>query len=144
MKDKIEQISYGDGETNFFGAQTSQELQEILNKSNYFEQQALAAKVGVSPRHNKGHIKGAIVQAFREYQGRNGPKSQPKPMFADAPEDVVQMIASVGKIGEEEREKRMREDQKKRTSIENAKPEPKAEKAAKKVAKKATKKAKKE
>ena len=132
MKDKIAQISYGDGETNFFGAHSSQELQEKLSKYNYFELQGLAAKVGVNPRHNKGHIKGMIMQAFREYQGRNGPKPQPKPMFADASEDVIQMLTSVGKIGEEERKKRMDEDQKKKFSD----PVPKAKKAAKKATKK--------
>ena len=145
MKDQIEQISYGDVESNFFGAQTSQELKERLEKADKFELRGLASKVGINPSNNNAHLRELILKSFREYQARNGPRPQPKQMFAEASEDVIQMLTSIGKIGEEERDKRMAEAQKERTSIDRLQPqpEPEAKKAVKKRVKKASKKTKK-
>lgn len=112
MDNVIKEISYGDGETNYFGAQSSKELQEKLDKADKFELRGLASKVGVNPSHNKQLLKELIMKEFKHYIGRNGPKQAPKQMFANADKnsDVFKMMESVAKINAEEKEKRKKKE----------------------------------
>jgi len=117
MDNKFEQVSYGDGETNFFGAKSTEELKNKLDTSNKSELRGLASKVGLNP-NNVGHVlKDMILKEFRSYQANNSPIPAPKQMFANASEDVIDMLKSVGDIASEKRDERMKEDQNKRTSF---------------------------
>jgi len=117
MDNKFEQVSYGDGETNFFGAKSTAELKNKLDASNKSELRGLASKVGLNP-NNVGHVlKDMILKEFRSYQAKNSPIPAPKQMFANASEDVIDMLKSVGDIASEKRDERMKEDQNKRTSF---------------------------
>ena len=117
MDNKFEQVSYGDGETNFFGAKSTEELKNKLDTSNKSELRGLASKVGLNP-NNVGHVlKDMILKEFRSYQAKNSPIPAPKQIFSEASEDVIDMLKSVGDIASEKREQRMREDQNKRTSF---------------------------
>lgn len=117
MDNKFEQVSYGDGETNFFGAKSTEELKNKLDTSNKSELRGLASKVGLNP-NNVGHVlKDMILKEFRSYQAKNSPIPAPKQMFSEASEDVIDMLKSVGDIASEKRDERMKEDQNKRTSF---------------------------
>ena len=77
----------------------------------------MASKVGLNP-NNVGHVlKDMILKEFRSYQANNSPIPAPKQMFANASEDVIDMLKSVGDIASEKRDERMKEDQNKRTSF---------------------------
>lgn len=117
MDNKFEQVSYGDGETNFFGAKSSNELSDKLANSSKAEIKGLAAKVGLNPNYTNPILKDMILKEFRSYQAKNSPIPAPKQMFANASEDVVDMLKSVGDIASEKRDERMKEDQNKRTSF---------------------------
>ena len=117
MDNKFEQVSYGDGETNFFGAKTAAELQDRLASFSKPELRGLASKVGLNPNYKSTILKDMILKEFRSYQANNSPIPAPKQMFANATEDVIDMLKSVGDIASEKRGERMKEDQDKRTSF---------------------------
>jgi len=117
MDNKFEQVSYGDGETNFFGAKSSNELSDKLANSSKAEIKGLAAKVGLNPNYTNPILKDMILKEFRSYQAKNSPIPAPKQMFANASEDVIDMLKSVGDVASEKRDERMKEDQNKRTSF---------------------------
>ena len=117
MDNKFEQVSYGDGETNFFGAKTAAELQDRLASFSKPELRGLASKVGLNPNYKSTILKDMILKEFRSYQANNSPIPAPKQMFANATEDVIDMLKSVGDIASEKRDERMKEDQNKRTSF---------------------------
>ena len=117
MDNKFEQVSYGDGETNFFGAKSTSELKEKLSKSGKVELRGLASKIGINPNYDKPILRDMILKEFRSYQANNSPIPAPKQMFANASEDVIDMLKSVGDIASEKRDDRMKEDQNKRTSF---------------------------
>lgn len=117
MDNKFEQVSYGDGETNFFGAKSSNELLEKLANSSKAEIKGLAVKVGLNPNYTNPILKDMILKEFRSYQAKNSPIPAPKQMFANASEDVIDMLKSVGDVASEKRDERMKEDQNKRTSF---------------------------
>ena len=105
---EFENISYGDGQTNFFGAQSTSELIVKLNSYGGSELRGLAGKIGINPNGatNNQMLRDMIVKEFRLYKAKNSPIEAPKQMFANADEDVIKMMESVGKINQEEREKR--------------------------------------
>ena len=117
MDNKFEQVSYGDGETNFFGAKSTSEMKEKLSKSGKTELRGLASKIGINPNYDKPILREMILDEFRSYQAKNSPIPAPKQMFSEASEDVIDMLKSVGDIASEKREERMNEDQNKRTSF---------------------------
>ncbi len=117
MDNKFEQVSYGDGETNFFGAKSIAELKNKLDTSNKSELRGLASKVGLNPNNVGRVLKDMILKEFRSYQANNSPIPAPKQMFSEASEDVIDMLKSVGDIASEKRDERMKEDQNKRTSF---------------------------
>ena len=117
MDNEFEQVSYGDGETNFFGAKSTSELKEKLSKSGKVELRGLASKIGINPNYDKPILRDMILKEFRSYQANNSPIPAPKQMFANASEDVIDMLKSVGDIASEKRDERMKEDQNKRTSF---------------------------
>jgi len=117
MDNKFEQVSYGDGETNFFGAKSTSEMKEKLSKSGKTELRGLASKIGINPNYDKPILREMILDEFRSYQAKNSPIPAPKQMFSEASEDVIDMLKSVGDIASEKREERMKEDQNKRTSF---------------------------
>lgn len=115
MENQFKEVSYGDGETNFFGVQSSRELKEKLENIDKFELRGLASKVGLNPNYNKYQLKEMILKEFKSYIGRNGPKSSPKQMFANASDndDIIKMMESVKGINSEDRKRRYEENQKK-------------------------------
>jgi hypothetical protein len=117
MDNKFEQVSYGDGETNFFGTKTTAELRDKLASCSKPELRGLASKVGLNPNYKSTVLKDMILKEFRSYQANNSPIPAPKQMFSKASEDVIYMLKSVGDIASEKREVRMKEDQNKRTSF---------------------------
>ena len=117
MDNKFEQVSYGDGETNFFGVKSTAELREKLSNSNLSEVRGLASKIGLNPNYTKHALRDMILKEFKSYQANNSPIPAPKQMFANASEDVIDMLKSVGDIASEKRDERMKEDQNKRTSF---------------------------
>lgn len=117
MDNEFEQVSYGDGETNFFGAKSSSELKSKLENCGKAEIRGLASRVGLNPNHSKSQLRDMILKEFRSYQAKNSPIPAPKQMFSSASEDVIDMLKSVGDIASEKKEERMKEDQNKRTSF---------------------------
>jgi len=117
MDNKFEQVSYGDGETNFFGVKSTSELEKKLENISKAEIRGLASKVGLNPNRTRRDLKQMLLNEFRSYQAKNSPIPAPKQMFANASEDVIDMLKSVGDIASEKRDERMKEDQNKRTSF---------------------------
>ena len=108
MDNNFDNVSYGDGQTNFFGAKSSAELQQKLKNCSTSELRGLASKVGLNPNHKKVNLNSMIIKAFREYQAKNAPIPAPKKMFSNASEDLKDMISSVSKIREDEMQKKKR------------------------------------
>ena len=117
MDNEFEQVSYGDGETNFFGVKSTSELEKKLENISKAEIRGLASKVGLNPNRTRRDLKQMLLNEFRSYQAKNSPIPAPKQMFANASEDVIDMLKSVGDIASEKRDERMKEDQNKRTSF---------------------------
>ena len=115
MDNNFDNVSYGDGQTNFFGAKSSAELQGKLANCSKAELRGLASKVGLNPNYTSHILRDMIAKAFREYQAKNAPIPAPKQMFSEASEDVKDMIASVGKVRQDEREEKKRVSSKKKT-----------------------------
>ena len=104
--DDFENVSYGNGQNNYFGAETSAQLEEKLNSISKSELRGLASKVGLNPNYNSRTLKDMIKKAFREYKAKNSPIPAPKPMFSEASEDIQDMIKSVGKVSQDEKAKK--------------------------------------
>ena len=108
MDNNFDSVSYGDGETNFFGAKSSAELRIKLDSYGKAELRGLASKAGLNPNYDKPVLRDMIMKAFKEYQAKNSPIPAPKQMFANASEDVKDMIKSVGKVKQDEAQKKKR------------------------------------
>lgn len=106
MDNNFDNVSYGDGQTNFFGAKSSAELQAKLANCSKTELRGLASKAGLNPNYTSHILRDMIAKAFREYQAKNSPIPAPKQMFANASEDVKDMIKSVGEISQDKKEKK--------------------------------------
>ena len=106
MDNNFDNISYGDGQTNFFGAKSSVELKGKLDTYGKSELRGLASKAGINPNYDKPILREMIMKAFKEYQAKNSPIPAPKQMFANASEDVKDMIKSVGEVSQDKKEKK--------------------------------------
>lgn len=115
MDYNFDNVSYGDGQTNFFGAKSSAELRGKLEGCGKVELRGLASKIGINPNYDKPILRDMILKAFKEYQAKNAPIPAPKQMFSEASEDLKDMIASVGKVRQDEREAKKRVGSKKKT-----------------------------
>jgi hypothetical protein len=104
--DNFENVSYGNGQNNYFGAETSAQLEEKLNSLTKSEIRGLASKVGLNPNYHNRTLKDMIKKAFREYKAKNSPIPAPKQMFAEASEEIKDMLKSVGKVSADEKAKK--------------------------------------
>ncbi len=104
--DNFENVSYGNGENNYFGADTTEELKAKLASCDRSEIRGLAGKVGLNPNQKITVVKDMILKSFREYKSRNSPIPAPTPMFSDASEEIKDMIQAVSKISQDEKEKK--------------------------------------
>lgn len=104
--DNFENVSFGNGQNNYFGAETTAELKEKLNSIDKSELRGLASKVGLNPNYNSRTLKDMIEKSFREYKAKNSPIPAPKQMFAEAPEEIQEMLKSVGKVSADEKAKK--------------------------------------
>ncbi len=106
--DNFENVSFGNGENNYFGAETTAELTDKLGSYGKSELRGLASKVGLNPNHPTRTLKDMILKEFRSYKAKNSPIPAPKPMFAEASQEIQDMIKSVGKVSADEKLKRNR------------------------------------
>jgi hypothetical protein len=104
--DNFENVSYGNGQNNYFGAETSAELKKKLASYGKSELRGLASKVGLNPNYDKSILRDMILKEFKSYKAKNSPIPAPKPMFTEASEDIQDMIKSVGKVNADERAKK--------------------------------------
>jgi hypothetical protein len=104
--DNFENVSFGNGQNNYFGAETTAELKEKLASYGKAELRGLASKVGLNPNHTQTNLRDMILKSFREYKAKNSPIPAPKPMFAEASEEIQDMIKSVGKVNADEKAKK--------------------------------------
>ena len=104
--DNFENVSYGNGENNYFGAETMEELDAKLKTYGRSELRGLASKLGLNPTHSRALMREVIKKSFREYKSRNSPIPAPTPMFSEASEEIKDMIQSVSKISQDEKEKK--------------------------------------
>jgi len=104
--DNFENVSYGNGQNNYFGAETMDELLAKLDSCSKSEIRGLAGKIGLNPNHKFTTVKDMILKEFRSYKAKNSPIPAPTPMFADASEDIQDMIKSVGKVSQDEKAKK--------------------------------------
>jgi hypothetical protein len=56
--DNFENVSFGNGQNNYFGAETTAELREKLASYGKAELRGLASKVGLNPNYHKVHLRG--------------------------------------------------------------------------------------
>lgn len=104
--DNFENVSYGNGQNNYFGAETSAELKEKLASYGKAELRGLASKVGLNPNHDKHILRDMILKEFKSYKAKNSPIPAPKPMFSEADAEIKDMLESVGKIKADEQAKK--------------------------------------
>jgi len=104
--DNFENVSFGNGQNNYFGAETTAELREKLASYGKAELRGLASKVGLNPNHTQTNLRSMILQSFREYKAKNSPIPAPKQMFAEASEEIQDMLKSVGKVNADEKAKK--------------------------------------
>jgi hypothetical protein len=104
--DNFENVSYGNGQNNYFGAETSAELKEKLASYGKSELRGLASKVGINPNYDKSILRDIILKEFQSYKAKNSPIPAPKPMFAEASSEIKDMLESVGKIKADEQAKK--------------------------------------
>jgi len=104
--DNFENVSFGNGENNYFGAETTAELTDKLGSYAKSELRGLASKVGLNPNYPNRILKDMILKEFRSYKAKNSPIPAPKPMFAEASEEIQDMIKSVGKVSADEKAKK--------------------------------------
>ena len=104
--DNFENVSYGNGQNNYFGVETSAQLEEKLTNISTSELRGLASKVGLNPNHAKVRLKDMIRYSFREYKAKNSPIPAPKQMFTEASEEIQDMLKSVGKVNADEKAKK--------------------------------------
>jgi hypothetical protein len=104
--DNFENVSFGNGENNYFGAETTAELTEKLDSYGKSELRGLASKVGLNPNHATRILKDMIIKEFRSYKAKNSPIPAPKQMFSEASEEIQDMIKSVGKVNADEKVKK--------------------------------------
>lgn len=104
--DNFENVSYGNGQNNYFGAETAAELREKLALCGKFELRGLASKVGLNPNYDKPILREMILKEFQSYKAKNSPIPAPKQMFAEASSEIQDMIKAVGKISQDEKSKK--------------------------------------
>ena len=104
--DNFENVSYGNGQNNYFGAETSAELKKKLASCGKSELRGLASKVGLNPNYDKSILRDMILKEFQSYKAKNSPIPAPKPMFAEASSEIKDMLESVGKVKADEQAKK--------------------------------------
>lgn len=104
--DNFENVSFGNGENNYFGAETTAELTDKLGSYAKSELRGLASKVGLNPNYPSRILKDMILKEFRSYKAKNSPIPAPKPMFAEASSEIKDMLESVGKVKADEQAKK--------------------------------------
>ena len=104
--DNFENVSFGNGQNNYFGAETTAELQQKLSNYTKPELRGLASKVGLNPNYSASVLKDMIFKEFRSYKAKNSPIPAPKQMFAEASEEIQDMLKSVGKVSADEKAKK--------------------------------------
>jgi len=104
--DNFENVSFGNGQNNYFGAETTAELTEKLASCGKAELRGLASKVGLNPNYTSAILKNMILKEFESYKAKNSPIPAPKPMFSEASEEIQDMIKSVGKVNADEKAKK--------------------------------------
>src|SRR6056300_1792206 len=104
--DNFENVSFGNGQNNYFGAETTAELQQKLSNYTKPELRGLASKVGLNPNYPSRVLKDVILKEFRAYKAKNSPIPAPKQMFAEASEEIQDMLKSVGKVNADEEAKK--------------------------------------
>ena len=104
--DNFENVSFGNGQNNYFGAETTAELKEKLASYGKAELRGLASKVGLNPNYPTRVLKDMILKEFRSYKAKNSPIPAPTPMFSEASEEIQDMIKSVGKVNADEKVKK--------------------------------------
>lgn len=104
--DNFENVSFGNGQNNYFGAETTAELQGKLDTLSRAEVRGLASKVGLNPNYDRPILKEMIIKAFREYKAKNSPIPAPKQMFAEASEEIQDMLKSVGEVNADKKAKK--------------------------------------
>jgi hypothetical protein len=104
--DNFENVSFGNGQNNYFGAETTAELTEKLASCSKPDIRGLASKVGLNPNYPNRTLKDMILKEFRFYKAKNSPIPAPKPMFAEASEDIKDMMKSVGTVNQDEKDKK--------------------------------------
>ena len=104
--DNFENVSFGNGQNNYFGAETTAELREKLASCGKAELRGLASKIGINPNYDKATLRDVILKEFKSYKAKNSPIPAPKPMFAEASEEIQDMLKSVGKVAADEKAKK--------------------------------------
>jgi len=104
--DNFENVSFGNGQNNYFGAETTAELTEKLASYSKPELRGLASKVGLNPNYPSRVLRDMILKEFRSYKAKNSPIPAPKQMFAEASEEIQDMLKSVGKVNADEKAKK--------------------------------------
>lgn len=104
--DNFENVSFGNGQNNYFGAETTAELTEKLASYSKSDIRGLASKVGLNPNYPSRTLKDMILKEFRFYKAKNSPIPAPKPMFSEASEDIKDMMKSIGKVDQDEKDKK--------------------------------------
>jgi hypothetical protein len=104
--DNFENVSFGNGQNNYFGAETTAELREKLASCNKPDLRGLASKVGLNPNYPSRVLKDMILKEFRSYKAKNSPIPAPKQMFTEASEEIQDMLKSVGEVNSDEKAKK--------------------------------------
>jgi hypothetical protein len=104
--DNFENVSFGNGQNNYFGAETTAELKEKLAYYGKSELRGLASKLGLNPNYDKPILRDIILKEFQFYKAKNSPIPAPKPMFSEASEDIKDMMKSIGKVDQDEKDKK--------------------------------------
>ena len=104
--DNFENVSFGNGQNNYFGAETTAELTEKLKDISRSEIRGLASKVGLNPNYDRPILKDMILKEFKSYKAKNSPIASPKQMFAEAAEEIQDMLKSVGEVNADEKAKK--------------------------------------
>jgi len=104
--DNFENVSFGNGQNNYFGVETTAELKEKLSSCDKSELRGLASKVGLNPNYNRAILQEMILKEFRSYKAKNSPIPAPKQMFAEASEEIQDMLKSVGEVNADKKAKK--------------------------------------
>lgn len=73
------ELSYGIGETNFYGVSTVKDLKEKLDSMRKADMEEMAAKIGVNPFYDRDILIVNIITEFRKFLSRNDTTIDPTP-----------------------------------------------------------------